>query len=152
MAILRTNFGLDPKIPKYWKGLIPSSNWEKNILNEDSIKFRFENLNDDAVIIRKGDKSLLSLSIMAYNCMPYQDQEEPEPEYDENDILVGFWDDNGCKGISCPDNFSVICMAAAMQHKGRELRKLKKLAEKQKEAWYLTEYQNILNYYRKVME
>lgn len=147
MAMLRTNFDEKSTVPMRWKGFIPSSNWEREILNEEVIKFRFEYLNDEKFVIEKGDESLLAMAVMAYN------QEYGEPEFDEDDVLEGFWNSEyGDQGIDCPDNFTIICMAAAMQKKGRELRKLKKLAEKQKETWYLKEYHNVMNYWKEVMD
>ena len=146
MIRTRTSFTKKENSVKGWKGFIPSSNWERKILNEEIIKFRFEYLNDN-LVIKKGDESLLALSVLAYN-----QADNAEPEFDEDGILIGFWDSEyGEEGIDCPDNFSIICMAAVMQKKGRELRKLKKLAQKQKESWFLKEYENTMKYYRKEM-
>lgn len=143
MAMIRTSFAKTENSVKGWKGFIPSSKWEKEVLNDPDIKYRMEVLNEEGIV--KGDESLLALSILAYNA-------DNSPEYDEDGILIGFWDSEYgcCQGIDCPDNFSIICMAAVMQKKGRELRKLKKLAEKQKEAWYLKEYHNVMNYWKEV--
>ena len=130
MAMIRTSFAKTENSVKGWKGFIPSSSWERGILNEDIIKFRLEYLNDNDFEIKKGDESLLAQSVLAYN----QAADNAEPEFDEDGTLIGFWDSEyGEEGIDCPDNFSIICMAAAMQKKGGELRKLKKLAQKQKE-------------------
>ena len=146
MAMIRTSFAKTENSVKGWKGFIPSSKWEKEVLNDPDIKYRMEVLEDG---IMKGDESLLAQSVLAYN--------QDEPEYDEESFLVGFWDNNpdpdenmGMQSVCCPDNFSIICMAAVMQKKGRELRKLKKLAEKQKEEWYLKEYHNVMNYWKEV--
>ena len=140
MAIFRTV--LDKTDENYVKRiLIPTTKWEKSILEDPIIRNKKNEMNNLYYPIRDMDMLLLTASTLIYN--------GGTPKF-EDDHIIGFYDnDDNAWPVGYPDDFTILATAAASEKKSGKLKRLGNLA---KRYGYEIRYRDILRFYQMIIK